>query len=165
MKLQTKIKIDFLGFIKYGKFDFIKLGQTKEWILNNFPDPDDYSTDFLTSKYTIWTYGNIEFHFDKSNELFLIYSDYINKLDGGENLDLNKWILEDYSKLTLAYVTTKLNEQEIDYCKSTDSFFVRLKTRSGVELGFEKEPDNVISDPNQLHLTYFELRNKEQKQK
>ena len=159
MKLQTKIKIDFWDFIKNGKFDCIKLGQTKEWILNNFPDPDNFSADFLSSKYNIWTYGNIEFHFNKSSELFLIYSDYLDKLDGGDNLELNKWIFETFPKLNLIYVITKLNEQEIDYCKSSEQFCVRLTTKNGVELGFEK--DNIVSDPNQLHMTYFGLRDKE----
>ena len=40
MKLKTPIEIDFLGFFKTGKFDCLKLGQSKEWILNNFPNPD-----------------------------------------------------------------------------------------------------------------------------
>ncbi len=69
MKLPNKIKIDLLDFIKNGKFDYIKLGQTKELILKNFADPDDFSIDFLNPNYTIWFYGNIEFHFDKTNKL------------------------------------------------------------------------------------------------
>lgn len=161
MKFQTKIKIDFLEFIKKSKFDYVKLGQTKEWILNNFPDPDYFSDEFLKPKCSIWTYGNIEFHFNKANELFKIFSDYISELDGGENLDLDKWILEDYSKLHLTYVLTQLNIQEIDYCKSSDSFGVRLTTKSGVELGFAKEIDEFVSEPNQLHLTYFSLMDKD----
>ena len=64
MKLETKINIDILDFIKNGKFDYIKLGQTKEWILNNFPDPD-----ILDFKYNIWTYGNIEFHWNEKRRL------------------------------------------------------------------------------------------------
>lgn len=160
MKFQTKIKIDFLEFIKNGKFDYIKLGQTKEWILNNFPDPDCFSNEFLKPKCNIWTYGNIEFHFNKANELFLIFSDFIYELDGGENLDLDKWIFEDYSKLNLAYILTQLNIQEVDYCKSGDRFGIRLITKSGVELGFAKETDEVIFDSNKLHLTSFSLMDK-----
>lgn len=157
MKLNTKIKIDLLEFIKNGKFDYIKLGQTKEWIINNFPDPDGFSTDFLSPKCTIWTYGNIEFHFDKTNKLFLIFSDYLHELDGGESLDLNKWVFEDYSKLTLMYVLTQLNRQKIDYCKACDHFGVTIKTNGGVELSFAKDSDEVVSDHNHLQLNSFGL--------
>ena len=160
MKFETKIKIDFLDFIKESKFDYIKLGQAKGWILNNFPDPDGYSDEFLEPKYTSWRYGNIEFHFNKANELFLIYSDYLSELDGGENLDIDKWIFEDYSKLNLTYVLTQLNIQEIDYCKSSDKIGIRLITKSGVELGFAKETDEVVGDINQLHMTSFSLIDK-----
>ncbi len=30
MKINSKIKIDLLDFIKNGKFDYVKLGQTSE---------------------------------------------------------------------------------------------------------------------------------------
>jgi len=160
MKLPSKIKIDFLDFIRNGKFDYIKQGQSKEWILNNFPDPDDFSEIFLNKTCTIWTYGNIEFHFDTNNLLVLIFSDYLHELDGGENLDLDKWIFEDFSKLNLAFVLTQLNEQEIDYCKSSDQFGVRLLTKSGVELFFAKDLDEVVSNPNLLQINCFQLRGK-----
>ncbi len=117
MKLKSPITINFLDFFKRGKFDFIKLGQTKEWILNNFPDPDDYNTEFIKRKFAIWRYGNIEFHFNDSNELFLIYSDYISTLNGGKNLLLEKWILTDYNKLKLSHVLAELNKESIDYKK------------------------------------------------
>lgn len=159
MKLNEKIRIDFLDFIKTGKFDYIKLGQTKEWILNNFPDPDYFSEDFLLSKYTIWTYGNLEFHFDQANELFLIYSDYLHELEGGESLQLNKWILEDYSKLTLVQVLAQLNKEEIDYTKSSDRFGVQVTAESGVTCHFMKDSDSV-ADINQVQMTAFSFRQK-----
>jgi integrase len=31
-KFDKKIEINIFDFFKYGKFDYIKLGQTKEWI-------------------------------------------------------------------------------------------------------------------------------------
>jgi len=160
MKLPAKISISLLEFIKHGKFDYIKLGQSKEWILNNFPDPDGFSEEFLHPNYAIWTYGNIEFHFNKQNILFLIYSDYIHELDGGESLSLDKWIVADYPKLNLTYVLTQLNQKEIDYCKSSSQFAITLSTKSGVELGFSKDLEDTIPDPNQLHLSSFSLMNR-----
>lgn len=99
MKLSDTIKIDLLEFFKTGKFDYLKLGLTKEWIINNFPDPDGMSKSCY--KHPIWRYGNIELHFHDDQTLFLIYSDYIDTLDGGKSLRLNKWILEEPEKLTM----------------------------------------------------------------
>lgn len=39
MILKEPIEIDFVEFFKTGKFDHLKLGQTKDWILTHFPDP------------------------------------------------------------------------------------------------------------------------------
>jgi hypothetical protein len=106
MKLKTPIEIDFLGFFKTGKFDCLKLGQSKEWILNNFPNPDSrFDLESEKSGFDIWTYDDIELHFE-NDILFLIYSDhwYEWKLEGGENLNLDKWIFDDISRLTLNYV-------------------------------------------------------------
>ena len=137
MLFKGKINIDILEFLKFGKFDYIKLGQTKSWILNNFPDPDDFNhTYFLSGKCSIWRYGNIEFHFD-NDKLYLIYSDYLNDLDGGKYIQLNKWILEDSTKLTLLEVLRKLNEEDIDYHKYRESNLITLKLDSGVVLSFE----------------------------
>lgn len=75
MKLKDPIQVDLLEFFRIGKFDYLKLGQTKEWIINNFPDPDGMNTDTYESP--IWVYGNIELHFNDDETLYLIYSDYI----------------------------------------------------------------------------------------
>ncbi|MGD1909931.1 MAG: hypothetical protein ACFB2X_03435 [Rivularia sp. (in: cyanobacteria)] len=37
MKFNHKIKINIQEFITSGKFDYIEIGQAKDWILNNFP--------------------------------------------------------------------------------------------------------------------------------
>lgn len=113
MKLPNPIEIDLLTFIKTGKFDYLKLGQTKEWIINNFPDPDEtYSNNYEAP---IWFYGNIELHFYDNDELFLIYCDHLDALDGGQSIRLNKWILEAPEKLTLAYVIEHLNRERIGF--------------------------------------------------
>lgn len=114
MKLPHKIPINLLDFIKTGKFDYIKLGQTREWIFNNFPDPDWLTDNPDTYANPIWQYGNIEFHFS-DNQLSLIYSDYIDTLDGGDSLELDKWIFAEPQKLKLSYVMTQLNQQRISF--------------------------------------------------
>jgi len=58
MVLSHPITINLLTFFKTGKFDYLKLGKTKEWILNNFPDPDgDFEKEeYLKNHVNIWQY-------------------------------------------------------------------------------------------------------------
>ena len=138
MKLKEKVIIDFEAFFTFGKFDFLKLGKTKEWILNNFPDPDGFDENPDIVQYDIWLYGNIELHFNK-DKLFMIFSDYINKLDGGNFLKLKKWFLKDSELLKLSDVIDHLNEKHIDFSKKKNHIVkssVMLKLQSGVELSF-----------------------------
>ncbi|WP_299435666.1 hypothetical protein [uncultured Aquimarina sp.] len=158
MKLKTPIEIDLLEFFKTGKFDYLKLGQTKEWIINNFPDPDCYSPDFLTEEVNIWTYGGIELFFE-NEKLYLIYSDYWyeGKLESSNQIKLNKWIFEDIDKLNLAFVLKVLNTHNIDYKKKTDKLGVLLRLNSGIELTFENINDIEDIDTNDFHLSSFGL--------
>src|SRR5262245_51733959 len=100
MTISHNIDIDILDFFKTGRFDYLKPGQTKEWILNNFPDPDDIGIGDTLMNARIWFYGNIELHFDK-DQLSAIFSENINDLDGGRSLNINKWILNDPLNLKL----------------------------------------------------------------
>ena len=59
MTLTHPIQLDLLAFLKSSQFDFIKLGQSKEWILANFPDPDDFGEQMLNPKWPIWTYDRL----------------------------------------------------------------------------------------------------------
>lgn len=157
MIFKEEIKIDCLEFFKLGKFDFIKLGQTKEWILNNFPEPDSrFTGKMLKNGADIWTYGDIEFHF-AGQELFLIFSDRLETLKGGEKLKLDKWILSDTSKLNLLYVLAELNKNGIDYKKKSANSGVLLRLNSGVELTFGNvnEEDNISA--NEFQMTSFGL--------
>lgn len=65
MKLNHKINIDLKAFILNGKFDFVELGQTQEWLVQNFADPDDQAD--MGNQIDIWRFGSIEFHFLKTN--------------------------------------------------------------------------------------------------
>lgn len=149
MKLKEKITIDFKEFLSAGKFDFLKHGKTKEWVINNFPDPDDFDDVPEIYKDDIWCYGNIELHFHKE-ELFLVFSDYINILDGGPSLELKKWFLGNEKTPTLIEVISELNKEHIDFEKTTRSTgeIIELKLVSGVKLSFllEEKEDESSSD-------------------
>ncbi len=158
MKLNTKIQIDLLDFVKYGKFDYIELGNDKQWIINNFPNPDGFNESFFQDKCSIWRYGNLEFHFDGA-VLYQIYSDYINQLNAGEQIQLDKWILATPSKLTLLYVIEHLNNENIEYKKV--NFLqaqVQLILQSGVILGFDNLSKQNDISVNQFLLSYFSYK-------
>lgn len=161
MQLEHKIPINFLDFFKTGKFDYLKIGQTKEYIINNFPDPDCFNkgVEFLNHN-SIWTYGNIELHFNKENKLWMIFSDYINTLNGGDNLILEKWILEKPQKLTLLKVIEHLNKEHIDFEKRTEKTINQIKIKilkSHVELYFLPDEKKKKSNPNVYMLNAFSL--------
>jgi hypothetical protein len=157
MKFDKKIEISIFDFFKYGKFDCITLGQTKEWISNNFPDAD---SEYQNEAFCILKYGDIEFHFHK-NILFLIFSEEFDNFNGGKNLIIDKWILEKPKELKLLNVLAKLNENDIDYEKREDNLGIKLKLESGIELTFENNNDIENLNKNHYELTTFGLFNKE----
>lgn len=163
MELNKKVIIDFYEFFSEGKFDFLSLGKCKEWVLNNFPDPDGYVENKAVFNDNIWTYGNIELHFNE-DKLFLIYSDYIDELDGGDSLELKKWILEENADKSMINIIQHLNSKQIDYAKKTnkDLQMVTLTLQSNIILYFYPENDEDKSeknnDQNQYQLTAFALK-------
>lgn len=170
MKLIDPINIDLLEFFKTGKFDYLKLGQTKEWILNNFPDPDDVELNYDNP---IWSYGNIELHFRDDETLFLMYTDCTDTLTGGTSLLLDKWILNEQEKLTLEYFIHHLNKERVSFKlehKISSQGFVNVRLElleSKVQLGFapEERDDHIeaflvrckTEDSNTFKLFSFSL--------
>ena len=148
MKLRNKLIIDFKVFFSKGQFDYLKIGQTKEWIIHNFPDPDGFDEIPEIYEDNIWTYGNIELHFS-GQELFLIFSDYLHDLDGGDSLMLKKWFLET-PNISLAKAIAALNQEHIDYQKTTKCYgqevVVMLLLQGGVKLSFHLEQGEEESD-------------------
>lgn len=69
MKFNHKIDIDIFEFFVNGKFDCIELGQSQEWITNNFPKPKQTS-----ASQRIWQYDDMELYF-KNKQLTAIYCD------------------------------------------------------------------------------------------
>lgn len=153
------MNIDILNFIRTGQFDCLKPGQTKEWILNNFPAPDDIGMGSSLENSEIWFYGNIELHFDK-DKLSLIFSESIVDLNGGKSLQLNKWALSDRENLKLSNFIQKLNIEHIDFSKNTEKYdfeYVKLRiSESNVELTFIDE-EKKLNNPNEFILSSFSL--------
>ena len=138
MKLNHTITIHLREFFLKGKFDHLKLGQSKEWVLEHFPDPDGMDQYPELVHQDVWVYGNIELHFT-NNKLFLIFSDYLPGLYGGPSLKLDLWFLKEKKDISLGEVTSYFHAKHIDYSKSTKCYgecIVRLMLKSGVQLGF-----------------------------
>ena len=109
MKFNHPIEISMEDFIKKGMFDCIQIGQSKEWILNNFPDPDNgYSMSY---KDTIWCYGSFQFFFDK-NQLYRIFCED-SALCVPKSLKIDKWVFG--LPVTLLKFIEILNRDSVDF--------------------------------------------------
>lgn len=136
MKLNHKIKINLLDFVKTGKFDYVTLGKTKEWMEQNFAEPDFKHNFSKTSK--LWGYGDFEIYF--TNDITsMITTDRIETLLSGNQIELDKSIFEIYEECILSNIQTKFNELEIDYhikhLLKLEQVILKV-SKSNVELGF-----------------------------
>lgn len=156
MQLNHPVSIDLLTFCQTAKFDCIEPGQSSEWILNNFPDPDSIAD--MGHGVQIWTYGNIEFHF-ADNALLMIFSDHFSRqtLHGGNSLDIRPWIFTK-KQVLLKNALQELNYRQIDYQKTTTKLNIAVRLSSGVVLYFENSKDIAGLDPNRYRLIAFALR-------
>jgi len=151
VKLNDPVPVKMRDFVLNGIFDCIELGQTKEWILNNFPDPDDWDGNL---GWEIWRYGLFEFHFT-GNILDAIFCDSFYEfatgewsLNAGPSIVVEPWVFADPSKMGLVDVIRTLIRESADFSvnnKLSLGYVAVNIRRSGVELGFapsdEDEPD------------------------
>ncbi len=165
MKLKKPVDVDLYKFVTKGEFDFIETGQTKEWILNNFPDPDRIG-DMGHSLY-IWLYGNIEFHFDKEI-LFTIWCDNFSELNAGKNISLDKWIFDNVKELTVSKMIKVLNQEKLNFTlvHKYGSVIIRILD-SNVDLYFSPEYDEnyINTDTDNLCFSAFGLSHEDYRQK
>lgn len=142
----NKIHISLLEFIRTGKFANIEIGQTMEYIQNNFPPPDNISD--MGYDTFIWQYGVFEFHFI-AGALTLLWCDNLNYLNNPDKKQyiLDKWILSESNKLSFSYFCSRLDQENIKY-HLNGTFF---------ESENQKLPDNIIlSVDNTDTVIYFE---------
>lgn len=163
MKLNHKIEIDIFEFFSKGKFDYLKMGQDRSWILHNFPEPDDWLNAVAMEYSKVWRYGNIELYFE-DNKLFRIFTDYIEDLDGGDSLELKKWILEEPEKLHLSYCIQEFLENKLSfkleyYDKAFPQYTLQF-LNSKVCLSFQPDDyDAFEASPDPLNPEGFHLVN------
>jgi len=136
MKLNHKVKINLLEFVKTGKFDYATLGKTKDWMDKNFPEPD-FKHRFNKST-TCWKYGDFEIYFT-NDKTSMISTDRMETLLTGNHIELDKSIFENQKECTLSNIQNKFNEIEINYevkhIQKLDQVIITV-AESNVELGF-----------------------------
>lgn len=136
--LNHKIRVDMKDFIFTGKFDHLKIGQTKSEIAALLPEPDDYFPDTSLREAEIWRYGKIALHFDFENhqKLAMIFTSYAKELDGGNHLTLDEWILD--KPVTLLQIQQELNAHFISYevRVSTILNYVKIYLNHDINLTF-----------------------------
>lgn len=157
MKISAPIDIDLLEFFRVGRFAGLKLGDSREVVRSKLPEPDSsWDADMQSDGFDIWTYGDIELHFE-ADELFLIFTDDLGDLNGGKALRLKRWIFDEPDKLSLAFVRRTLSHEKIDCKMQSDALGVLLRLTSGVELTFENVDDAEDLSPDDYQMTSFGL--------
>lgn len=155
MKQKVPIHINLKDFFLKETFDIIKVGQTKKWILANFPEPDDDTN--MGNDFSIMRYGWIELHFDRDT-LFLIWCDSLPFIKNNDRIIYNKWIVDDLEKMTLEETQKILNTEKANYLIKfdTDHQHCILKIKpSGVKLWFKQNINEVDNQVNDFKLFAF----------
>lgn len=158
--LKQPIRISLKDFILDEKFDCLKLGVTKSWLQNNFVEPDDIFANSTLEESPVWRYGNIELHFIE-DKLWMIFTDYVDDLDGGDKLILDKWILNGQNPLKISDWVQELNRNIKNYSIVHSPEYLQTKLilnteDEGVVLTFSDNGDDSV-DPNQYTLNAIQL--------
>lgn len=143
------ILVSLRTFLETGEFGQIRLGMSRQQILDSLGHPDTWNK-MTPQEATIWKYGSIELYFPaKVDSIFMIFCDNLNPLTGGENIDLQTWLLSPDWTLTEAVAT--LQSEGLIFTQTVEPITGAhlLRLASGVELSFEGDP---------AHLTAFVLK-------
>ena len=150
------MNIDILDFVKTGKFGFLKLGESKDEIINQGFPPEDWLNGESKESSRIWRYGNIELHFDNGNDLSGIFTDYVSNIDCGESITISNWWILPNGKKTPDLLSTikELNCLGLNYTKTTfDVGYIELKLSNGVYFSFDHPDENPVEEQNNWTMT------------
>jgi len=142
----SNLILNITEFITEGKFGFVDLGDTKEYIEDNLSSPEDWLSGKSKESSAVWRYGNFEFHFDKDNTLVGIFNDYVPNVEGGEFITIcDWWILKKENKSpSLIETIDELNRLKLDFKKSTNNVdIVTLNLSNKVYLVFENRSETI----------------------
>jgi len=141
------ISVSMKEFLCTGAFGPIHLGMPRTDVEEIFGPPNAMSTTINDDSLpAIWKYGDIEMHFEPSDNLSSIYTDEFDVPSGGQAIDLDPWILRrgiPWSEVGPQLVARHLSYSERGKTTPYDKATTRIVMDSGVELIFE---DHVKRD-------------------
>jgi hypothetical protein len=139
--VEKNIEIDLFSFIKDGTFGNIKIGMSKDEILQIFPSPDDWMHGFSTKYSPIRRYGNFELHFE-NQRLSFIYNDYLDDISAGDQLKMKMWLFEN-KNIYLQDILDEFAKQNIQFIMVEGKCFIEIIIKkSNIVLSFSYEGKN-----------------------
>lgn len=148
--------VSLKDFILTGNWGSIRLGLARTEVINLIGEPEDWLSNAKNySESVIWSYGNIEFYFDSSDKLEMIFTDYLENINGCQTFNMDSWFLskskqKNKKNLQLKTIRKILNKNKIRFKLNkvnTDKIEqYEMLFNSGVKIMFHKTDlnDNLI---------------------
>jgi hypothetical protein len=147
--LNHPIRIDFLDFLKTGKFDYLKLGQTIQEVEQILPLPDEKVEEHKAFDLISWRYAELVLNFRKQKLADLRLYAATDRINFGDAFKVYPWIFERPDQLSMEQVILSLTRAKIDFMlfqpERYDPYIFCLK--AGVRIDFwdnfeEERPRN-----------------------
>lgn len=140
-----KASISLKDFLLTGDFGPVSLGMTREQVAACLGEPEHRSVPTRGQRIpAIWKYGDIEFHFS-GNNLWLIFADNVEELDGGRAIKLDSWLLRGsatISQVMSALTAAGMSSDPIEW--PHDDGTKRFRVGAGVELLFQNKSEHLF---------------------
>ena len=146
----SKIAVSMLAFLRTGEFGPIKLGIFRAELQGCLGDPENWGPHPKAKQHAaVWKYGDIEFYFDNSNTLWMIFTDHVETLNGGNAIDLDPWVVS--GSLTVKQALRDLEDagmpcERIDW--KFDDSTERFRVGAGIDLVFWDETQSSSNEDN-----------------
>jgi len=149
------MQVNITELIENGIFGFIKIGDSKQDLLNNQLTPESWLRDYNIDNSPIWRYGNIDFHFTDSNILTSITNNYVTEINGGKPIQIiDRWIFKENNNPTLKEALDYLSLLGLDYKKETNNLnIINIELKNGVFFSFE----NLESEQDEAHYSNYKI--------
>jgi hypothetical protein len=133
--------LDILEFVKTGNFCDLTFGLSKDDLISIDMIPDGWGGHEAENRdlAAFWSYGNIEFYFDKENKFDSIWCDSVNfKIQGSENIIISNYWLLRRRKITLSKTISEILKLNLDFDKKfIQPGFIEITLKNGVYFAFD----------------------------
>ena len=149
------IDVCLLEFVRTGRFGPIELGINRNELKEIIGDPDQWGLHASVELADIWKYGDIEFHFNKSSQLYMIFADNFDVPRGNESFRIKPWIIREF--LDAQLFKAELTASGIEYRETEITYLhgcVKIETSGCASLQFRVE---VEDEDDHLGLYAFNI--------